>query len=328
MLIKNGKLVDLANDKDYLKFKRGELDKLPNPVVVKSPRPVKINKTGLKEEPPVFNIRLVSSIQTEDGLEEWTFTRHLKRDPKSGDYLPEKRNMLVKQGALSVEHKDADLIYFLLHKSTQLNSSFILEDDVGDALKRTSKKRLEADLQAAIYTSTSPLSDEILLRDVAAAWGVSKAHTKAVPIIQEELEVLVKRGESLKKSDRTAWGIAELLEKINSTQEMRKRAIARRAIDNNIVEYDINSFYFKFKDGGEKLILVPQEYLQRRDEYFVNTILKNADAWQIVKRAVITPEMIDSWDKPSDYGWLAEEEGIPKTTKKEEKIAKLKEIYS
>lgn len=328
MLIKNGKLVDLAKDKDYLEFKKNVLPRLPNPVVVKHPRPVKINPTGLKEVPPVFNIILVASVQTDDGLEEWSFTRHLKRDPKSGDYLPEKRSLFVAQGAHPITHKDADLIYFILTKSTQLGSSFIVEDEVGDALKRTQKKALEANLQSAIYADTSPLKDETLLRDTASAWGVSKAYDKAIPILQEELERAVRLGESRKRMDRTSWGIAELLEKINSTQEMRKRSIARRAIDNSIVEYDVNSFYYRFKDSGDKLILVPKEHLQNKEDYFVNSVLKNPDVWQIIKRAVITPEMIDSWDKPADYGWLAEEEGIPKTTKKDEKIAKLKEIYA
>jgi hypothetical protein len=328
MLIKNGKLVDLKEDKDFQRFKKNELPHLPNPLVIKSPRPVSINPTGLKEEMPAYNILLISAHESPEGLDEWAYTARLKRDKDSGDYIPDKKSELITGNIKSIQHKDADLIYFLLKKSRQLGNSFIVEDNVKDAIVRAEKKANEAELQALIYTSLSPLADEELLRNVAAAFGVDNAHTKPAPIVREDLENVIRKGEERKKHDKSAWGIDEFKDKINSTDEMLKRSIARRAVDNKVVYYHPESFFFRFKDNDDKILLVPKEQLSKREEYFVNQCMRDKELWAIIKKAIITPEMIDGWKDPKQYGWLAEEEGIPKTAKRDEKIAKLKEIYS
>jgi len=328
MLIKNGKLVDLKTDPEFVRFKKNELLALPDPVRFRSPRELVRNPSGLMEALPVFNINFKSSIQTEDGLEEWAYTKTLKRDKDNGDYLPAKKAEIV-HWDLPVAHRDADLIYFLLHKSVQTNNSFVVEDKTKAAQKRAEGKSLEAELQAALYTKASPLTDEGLLRQVAAAWGVTQADEKHPAILKEELETRIRANEKQKGVDPSAWGIKEFLEKISSTEELQKRSIAQKALDKNIVRYNEMSFYYEIGESGDKLLLVPSTDLGKKEEYFIRECARDTEGvWKIIKKAIITPEMIDSWKDPKQYGWLVAEEGLPQTMKKADKIAKLKEIYS
>lgn len=334
MLLKNGELLKLEKEPEFQSFVKHKLPALPNPVCFRYPRHVEINPTGLKEEAPVFNILATARVEGSNGLEEWAYTERLKRDNALGMYVPDSNYVTgrpIKNGELQVPHKRADLIFFLMEKSRQYGKSFVVDDKVKQAAERVEKKARKADLEAAIYSSLSPLKDDALLRDVAAAWGIPNADTEAIPILKEKLESKVLTNENETSVNKTAWGIDVFLEKINSGGEMKRRAVARRALDQDIVVYDEMSFYFKLKDSNDKLMIVPQEAFNHREDYFVNQVLKeNVESkrvWQVVKKEVITPELIDSWDKPSDYMWLVEEEGIPKNVKKEEKIAKLKEIY-
>ena len=329
MLIKNGALVDLETDKDFQKFLKNELPQMPNPIMFRYHRlPVK-NATGQMEPPATFNILLTAGVQTNQGLEEWAYTERLQRDKTGQMYIPSKKSMMVHQGSLVLDKRDADLIYFLTKKSRQYGGTFVLEDKAQKARERVDKKAQDIEFQAAIYSKQSPLADEAMLRDVAAAFGVSDSSSKDVASLREALESKIKRNEDLRSVNPKVWGIDAFLEKINATTEMRRRAIAQKAIDQKVVKYNELSFYFELTGSGDKLLLVPTEHLRDRDNYFVTQVIKDADGgtWKIIKKSIITPEMIDSWDKPSDYGWLAEEEGLPLTMKKEEKLAKLKELY-
>jgi len=331
MLIKNGKPVDLKENAEFKRFKKNIVPTLPDPVRFRHVRGDKINKgTGRLEPPIAFNIIHSVLVHGGDGVEEWAYAERTRMRKGTTDYLePQKHTEIVYANTFIVPKKDVEYLFFLMEKSTQLGGTFVVDDKIMEANERVAKKEKEAELTAAIYTKGSPLADEGLLRDVAAAWGITQSYEKAPSLLKEQLEQAVLRGEHNKLVDKTSWGIAELLEKINSTSEMRRRAIAQKAIDKKIVEYDSISFYYRLKDSGDKLLLVPSGELNKRDTYFVNKATRDVDGiWKIIKKAVITSDMIEEWFKNKEYQWLADEEGLEKTMKVAEKKDKLMEIYS
>ena len=331
MLIKNGKPVDLKENAEFQRFNKNIVPTLSDPVRFKHIRGDKINKGTGKLEPPIaFNIIFSVFTHGKEGVEEWAYAERTKMRKNTTNYLePQKHTKIIYGNTFNVEKSNVEYLFFLMKKNTQFGGTFVLDDKIMDANDRVAKKEKGAELTAAIYTKGSPLADEGLLRDVAAAWGISQSYEKAPSLLKEQLEQAVLRGEHNKLVDKTAWGINELLEKINSTSEMRRRAIAQKALDKKIVEYDPISFYYKIKETGDKLLLVPTGELNNRDTYFVNKTTKDVDGiWKIIKKAIITSDMIEEWFKNKEYQWLADEEGLEKTMKVAEKKAKLMEIYS
>ena len=327
MLIKNGELLKTSELKEFQHFKKEILPTYSNPVEFRYPRPVAINTTGLKEEPPMFNILMTARVETSDGLEEWAYTETLKRN-KEGDYVPAEKSKICHKGELLVPHSNPELCFFLMTKSKQNGSTFIIRDANKEARDKAKNKTLKADFTAILHGSTSPLNDGDTLKDIALAFGVSNVDRKIPEIIKDELESKVLLGEEKKKVDKTAWGIEEFIAKVKNKQGLKQLAVAQKAIDDGLVAYNELSFFFELVDSGDKILRVPSDKLNDRNKYFVNQIVREKDAWAIIKRAVITPEIIDSWADSKDYMWLAEEEGLAKNMKKEDKINALKELYN
>lgn len=331
MLIRNGELV--KDDKDFNAFIKN-LSTYPNPVVFYHPRKRRKNPSGLLETPMVFNIKLESSVETENGLEVWGYADTLVREKNNpnGFYVATKdgkKDILVTQGEYAVGHKDRDLLFFLLKKSKQLGSTFMIEDKVKEANERAAQRQKRVDFESVLWGTSSPLNDDDVLSRVASAWGVTGVDKKIPAQLKEDLEVKVSQGEKVKKATGKGWGIEDFLNQLNAQGELIRASIAQLAIDRGVVGYNELSTYYEFTESGTKIFHVPADRINERDRFFVSQITKDpkGDMWKIIKKAIITPSLIDTWPTAKEYGWLAEEEGLSATMKKEDKLAKLKEIY-
>jgi len=214
-----------------------------------------------------------------------------------------------------------DLAFFLYYKSPLvLSGQWIVYDPDGDAKAKGDKKRLELDLNHALY---GVLSDDNIeqLKVVAQAYGISRTDKKHPDNIRVELEKAVLDGEVKKRSDPTARGVKEFIEELKVTDSVKLRSLVMVGIDDDKIKWSGDG---RYKVGERELCKVPATELTRKQDYLCNHLLMmaNRPKLQDLLKDLVTKEYLDKADSKAIF-WLARMMGEKVEFKPKEEIKEI-----
>lgn len=307
MLYVNDELVkpgSPAHEK-FTKFKREVLSQFKNPVVFKSGRPIKFNETGLPEPVPVEWIPLDHNIMGEDGGEHWRYCDRPPRKRADGNFSYSPRGKLMKKDWRFDKTKDAEQIFFFHQISPFIEKgSIVFEDKERTARETLEKETFDLDVRWMITSDHSPISEketgaETTLRMMAAAWGVADAQTDKLSIAEIKLALLSAVQHSQQNYVATRRGYKEFLEEVEQQDKVYSMSNTQKAIDAGIIEYDKNSFSWKFTSSGTPLVTIPARDAADPKAALNKFLSLNEKSAKILELAIGGAYVSDS-DQPDD----------------------------
>ena len=148
-----------------------------------------------------------------------------------------------------------------------------------EARKSIAKDDRVVGVKFMINNTMSPLSPEStgsedLLRMIAAAWGVAKAHSKRISIDEIRIHLFGLVEQSEKTKDTSGRGFDTFLSEIKSIDRITLRANIQRAADNKIIEYDGTDFTWKYTSNGQVITTISARFFNNPAtglfEYFLH----------------------------------------------------------
>ena len=279
MLFVNGEQLklDTPEGRKFTNFKDNKLKKMKNPVVFKSGKPIKINKTGLFEPPRQEWIPFSTTINGENGSETWQYTSVLPIK-KDNQWIFSERGRIYSHGRKwkMDKNKDSELIYFMGELSPFVKSGkIILENKEHEARTLIDKEIGILDVKFFIYSDNSPLSvqatgGEETLRIVASSWGVEDVDGKSLSEIQIALHKAVEK--SHPTAGTTGRGYTEFLSETRVNELVVLRANVQRAIDKDLIEYAYQDLQWKFTSSGNVLMTISQRDIAIKEIALFNHI--------------------------------------------------------
>jgi hypothetical protein len=282
------------NDEQYKLFPK-EVEALVKhfhnkfPVKVVYP-PERIQKSRLKhnrlpDKPNSISFDLKSVVRTDTGTEVWRYAEEVIIDNNGNKkYTPKKFKF---NGARYLDRSDIDLIYFLLNKSEYCRDGknqgkmvkFVFEDLVTEAEKKAEKKALEAKIDTLLFNREDGLS-EAKLREVAGAYFIKNVDTLTV----HQVSIVV--GE---KIHSTKGGIDKFFDMIGNDEELKTRNSIQKAINKNLIFYDLGkkSWFWKTAEGKTELITKVPPSSNANDALY-GTFLGNQSFRDDIEAALLT----------------------------------------
>jgi len=281
----------------YEEFRRDVLSTMRNPVIFKTSRPIRFNKTGLPEAPILEMIPLDYTIVTEEGEEHWRIAARPPRK-KDGNNIWDKdsRRKILKNAWVFDKVKHQEMIFFLMTVSPFVKKGKIYcQDKDKEAREAISNEVGELDVKHLILSEMSPLGaqatgSEDMLRMLAAAWGVNKAHDKkehTLDQIKLALWGVVKSSEANRKA--TNRGYKEFIAEADTKNLLEIRANIQRAIDSGLIVYDNPTFSWRFAANNTPLMIVPAEQGSTPQIALYNFLSLNSKSAEILKFAMSSP---------------------------------------
>ena len=277
-----------------------KLQKMPDPVIFKTGRPIRFNSTGLKEPFPQEWIPLQETIYGEEGDEYWVYCERPPRKKENGKMIYSPRGRTMVSSWKFDKKKDADLIFFFSEISSfRERGRVVLEDRQADARKVIGKEIGELDVKHMILSKYSPLSveetgSEDTLRMVASAWGVADVNKLSIEEVKVELLSTVQTANAQK--DVTKRGYAEFLKEVNSREKLVVRANVQKAIDTGVITYDEPTFTWRFAANNQPLMIVPASEGLKAQLVLNNFLYLNEKLASVVAYALEKPYV----DKPKE----------------------------
>ena len=238
-----------------------KLQKMPDPVIFKTGRPLRFNSTGLPEPNPQEWIPLQETVMGDVGDEFWVYCERPPRKKQDGKMMYSPRGKTMVNSWKFSKKKDADLIFFFSEISSfRERGRVVLEDRRADACKIIDKEAGELDVKHMILSEYSPLSveetgSEDTLRMVASSWGVADVDSLSIEEVKVDLLSRVQAANAQK--DVTKRGYAEFLREVNSREKLVVRANVQRALDKGVITYDEPTFTWRFASNNQPLMVVP-----------------------------------------------------------------------
>jgi hypothetical protein len=222
---------------------------------------------------------------------------------------------------LNVEiDKQPDLAYYLYYISkfgVKENSPILkIDDPKKEVRERAEKEEALVELKFAIWKQ---LSDEVALRKIAAAYGVTGTATKEPNKIRFDLEAQLEVNNKKKKRDPLVRGTREFLEEMKVTDNVRLRAFIKNLEDSKKLIYKPDGRYHL---GEKTLLQVPYDAIGDTFGYVCNfySVPNNADKLQELMRDVMNKEYLDNITDSKDLVWIAKIMGINTAFKKSEEL--------
>lgn len=237
---------------------------LRNPVIFKTTRPIRFNESGMVEPYPEEWIPYTATIGGEHGSETWTYSPTQPRKIKD-ELKFSQRGRIMKNAWVLDKNKDKDFIFFFCEISPFVKKKrIVLEDKRVEARKSIDKVLSDTEVRFMIYSDYSPISvkstgSEDTLRMLAAAWGVTNAHSKEYSIdeIKVALAGQVEKGQANYNS--TNRGFKEFLEEAQASELYELRANIQKAIDFGILLYDAENFEWRLAHAKSPLCSLTSE---------------------------------------------------------------------
>lgn len=245
----------------YNEFLQSKLPKMSDPVIFRTGRPLRFNKSGLPERNPEEWIPLQHTTYGQEGDEYWAYCDRPPRKKQDGKMIYSPRGKIMRNGWKFDRIKDAELIFFFTEISPfVVKGRIVLEDKRRDARKVIDKEAGELDVKFMILSEHSPISpdqtgNEDTLRMVASGWGI--ANVEDLSIEEVKVELLSKVQTSNAQYNVTGRGFKEFLNEIDSRGKLTLRANVQRAVDKGIILYDDPNFTWRFASNNQPLMVVP-----------------------------------------------------------------------
>jgi hypothetical protein len=227
-------------------------------------------------------------------------------DPKilPGDLwdLGNKRSWSIYNQLVIDINDDPDFAYYVYYISRAVKGGHIkVADPKADVKAKADKKRESLERETAIWHS---LSDEVQLRKIAQAYGVSSVDSKEPDAIRFELETVLKNNDLAKKKDPSYKGTKEFLEDMKITDYVRLSAFLRHWMDESKITYSPDG---RYKIGDKAIAHVPTDQITKKFPYLCNYFAapNNRDKLASLMKDLINKEYLDSLSDPKDFRWIA-----------------------
>lgn len=220
--------------------------------------------------------------------------------------MGKQRSMSIKENVLVNIDQEPDLAFFLYKISPFVKRSLIkvfdpkaIDDAIGEEARELTERK---------YAVWNMLSDEVKLRMMAKAYGISGVDKKTPNAIRKELEEVLERNDKLKKQNRAVRGTKEFLEEMMVTEGVLLRNFVMKAYEDKKLNLGQANGWVKI---GEKQILqIPAtdiKDLPTKINYVCNFLLAgvNFDRLQEFVRDLMDKEYLDSVTNFKELQWLA-----------------------
>jgi len=258
--------------KKYEDFLKNELPHLEDTVIFKRSTPIRVNmigpgKPGLVEPLPIMFVPFEAlDFDEEYGSEHWRYTRSAPTKDTSGKFHYKPLGMNFRQSESFDKKRQPDLIFFMMKLSHQVKGgAIILEDKKKEARKVIERDDREIAVKYQIYNMDSPLSphntgSEDMLRMIASAWGVSKAHSKKKSLDEVRVELFSAVDKGQRELDKTGRGFDIFLSEIKSKERLVLRANIQRAFDNRTIVYNQTEFTWKYAENDHLITTISTRF--------------------------------------------------------------------
>ncbi len=214
-------------------------------------------------------------------------------------------------------NKDPDLAYYLYYISNSVKRGRLKVDNPKEEVaKKADKVREELERKTAVWQM---LTDEDVLRKMAAAYGVTDAHKRDANELRFALEATLENNDKNKRKDPLLKGTKEFLDEMKVTDAVRLRAFIRKLMDEQKLIYKPDG---RFWVGSKNIMQVPASAINDRFNYLCNyySAPNNTDKLQELMRDVVTKDYLDSLKDDKEFKWLSKVMGIQSAFKKGEDI--------
>jgi hypothetical protein len=279
---------------------------------------------NMQELPAPMLAPLKARVTGKAGMEIWEYCEGSPELLPNGLWKATGKRSVSIGDSLTVNlNKDPELAFFLYFKSSVHRGKQIkIDDPAGEAKREGDAKRAELDLDTALY---GVLGDEEQLKVMAQAYGISGVDKKHPDSLRKELRTAVLAGDKKRRSDPTSRGIKDFLEELKVTDSVRLRSLIMTNVDNGKIVWFGDG---KFKIGERELCRVPQDALDRKQDFLCAHLLNvaNRPKLQDLLRDIITKEYLDKQTDDKTFTWLAKVMGLQHNFKKSEEVKEL--VYS
>jgi hypothetical protein len=227
-------------------------NKFPVKVVYPPERivPSRLKHNRLPDKPNSISFDLKATVRTKNGTEVWRYAENVTVDGKGlKKYTPKK---FIFNGARFLDRNEIELIYFLLRKSQYCKGGdnegrlvkFVFEDLISEAEKKVEKKSIDAKINSLLYGDLA-LPEE-RLRLLAKAYSIKNVDTLTFSQVKIVLDG---------KIHESKEGADKFFNMVDGDQEIDIRVSIQKAIDMNILKFDITKkgWFWITKDGKNVL---------------------------------------------------------------------------
>jgi len=304
----------------YQKFLDDVLPHLDDVVIFKKSTPIRFNDTKLVEVDPIVFVPYEAIDYDERfGSQHWRFCLSAPRKNKDGKWVYKPLGKEFKRTWAIDKKKQPDRIFFMLylcHKTK--DGTIICEDKKVEARKSIAKDERFIGVKFMINNELSPLSpkstgSEDLLRMIAAAWGVSKAHSKRKSIDEVRLELFGIVDDNERKHDTSGRGFDTFMSEIKSISRITLRANIQRAADNKIIVYDSNDFTWKYTSNDHVITTISARFFNNPATGLFDYFLR-----QEAKKVIFYETLDDKYTPKDEWAMLDKVGEEPKQEVKEE----------
>jgi hypothetical protein len=248
----------LYKNDEQIKLNKAEIDSLVKhfhgkfPVKIIYPQeriiPSKLKHNRLPDKPNSISFDLKAIVKTENGAEVWRYAEQVIIDNGGKKkYVPKKFRF---SGSRFLERNDIELIYFLLNKSEYCRGGknqgkmvkFVFEDLVTEAEKRAEKKEIDTKIDMLLYNKDMGLPEE-RLRLVAKAYFIKNVDELTLSQVKNTLNDRIHDGKS---------GPDKFFDMVNADEELNTRASIQKAIDMQLLVYDLGKKTWEWKTSEGK----------------------------------------------------------------------------
>jgi hypothetical protein len=260
---------------------------------------------------------------SERGKETWSCCLDFPELQPNGLWKMGKKRSIIIFDSITVNiDKDPDLAFYLYKICKSIKDGRLAVDNPkAEVRAKANKEREETERQMAIW---NVLKDELALRRIAQAWGITEVGMKDEDAVRFELKELLIKNDEKKKLDPKTKGTREFLDELKINDNIRLRSFIRDLLDSKTIIYKDDG---RLWIGEKQLMQLPFVAIQSQSQfdYICNFYgsPNNVARLQELMRDVITKEMLDAIVDNKDYVWLGKIMGITTSFKKKEETKRL-----
>lgn len=255
------------------------------------------------------------------GSEVWSCCLQMPKLQSNGLYsVGDKKSIRIDEFLIVDIDKQPDLAFYLYYISrygiNEKGGLLRVYDPQKEVRERAEKERQLVERKTAIWQM---LTDENVLRRMAAAYGVPNSGTKEPDQLRFDLEAQLESNDKKRRNDLTIKGTREFLEEMKVTDSIRLRAFIKGLEDDKKLVYKADG---RYRLGDKVLMQVPQSEINKRFEYICGyyAIPNNSDKLVELMRDVVDKEYLDNIKDDKDFTWLSKVMGVNTAFKKREEL--------
>ena len=262
------------------------------------------NEARLKEPTPPAMFPLERAFpHPVRGEEIWSCCLNMPKLLPNGLWsIGNKKSIKIEEFIIVDIDKQPDLAYYLAYIAHfERGGRLRVDDPKAEIREKAEKERQLVERKTAIWQM---LTDENVLRKMAAAYGVPNSGTKEPDQLRFDLEAQLETNDKKRKNDLTIKGTREFLEEMKVTDSIRLRAFIKGLEDDKKLFYKPDG---RYRLGDKVLMQVPQSEINKRFEYICGyyAIPNNIDKLRELMVDVMDKATLDGLTDNRDITWLA-----------------------